>query len=61
MIVRFLLSACSAGIVPAKFTFIGHGDKKALPLTVWGHSGFGGNVPTDILTAQDIEMTGFKP
>ena len=53
-------SKCSAGIVPAMFTFIGHNDKQALPLTVFGHNGFGPNVPKEILTEEDIKMTGFK-
>ena len=52
---------CSAGIVTAVVGFVGNGGQRALPLTVGGHSGFGPNVPYQILTDEDIAMTGFKP
>ena len=54
-------TGCQAGVVTAAWKFVGHGNQKKLPLQAWNHDGFGRNVPVEILTDADIEMTGFKP
>ena len=54
-------TGCQAGVVTAAWKFVGHGNQKKLPLQAWNHDGFGPNVPVEILTDADIEMTGFNP
>ena len=54
-------TGCEVGVVTAAWKFVGHGNQKKLPLQAWDHDGFGPNVPVEILTDADIEMTGFKP
>ncbi|QDZ23080.1 hypothetical protein HOP50_09g56200 [Chloropicon primus] len=52
---------CQTGIVMAAFSFVGSGNQKALPVTAWGHDAFLQNVPVDILTDEDKEISNFKP